>query len=102
MSARLSLASLDRAATGVKRPGYDVRGLTVGIVHLGLGAFHRAHQAVFTEAALETAGGGWGIAGVSLRRGDAAAALTPQDGLYTVETLLESDGLRGSARSGAR
>jgi fructuronate reductase len=51
-----------------------------------VGAFHKAHQAVFTEDALEAAGGDWGIAGVSLRRADASQALAPQDGLYTLET----------------
>jgi fructuronate reductase len=100
MSARLSLATLDLAAARMRRPAYDVRRLKVGIVHVGLGAFHRAHQAVFTEDAVEAAGGDWGIAGVSLRRGDAASALNPQDGLYTVETLSEAGGLRvvGSLR----
>jgi fructuronate reductase len=81
---RLSLASLGRA-TGARRPAYDVARLAVGIAHLGVGAFHRAHQAVFTEDAIETAGGDWGIVGLSLRRPDAAAALNPQDGLYTLE-----------------
>ena len=94
MSGRLSWASLDKAAASVRRPAYDVAGQKVGIVHLGLGAFHRAHQAVFTDDAIEAAGGDWGITGVSLRHGDAAAALNPQDGLYAVETLSEAGGLR--------
>jgi fructuronate reductase len=59
--------------------------LSVGIAHIGVGAFHRAHQAVFTEDAIEAAGGDWGIVGVSLRHGDAATALGPQDGLFTLE-----------------
>jgi fructuronate reductase len=50
-----------------------------------VGAFHRAHQAVFTEDAIEATGGDWGIIGASLRRPDAADALNPQDGLYTLE-----------------
>jgi fructuronate reductase len=86
-SPRLSLASLARVAPGVARPAYDVAALKVGIVHLGLGAFHRAHQAVFTDDAVAAAGGDWGIAGLSLRHAAAAEALTPQDGLYAVETL---------------
>jgi fructuronate reductase len=100
VSTRLSLGSLEHVPPAVRRPNYDVRGLKVGIVHLGLGAFHRAHQAVFTEDTLEAAGGDWGIAGVSLRHVDAAAALNPQDGLYTVETLSDTGGLRviGSVR----
>jgi fructuronate reductase len=80
---RLSLATLERAAA--RRPAYDPGRLRVGVAHLGVGAFHRAHQAVFTEDAIEAAGGDWGIVGLSLRRPDAAAALNPQDGLYTLE-----------------
>jgi fructuronate reductase len=84
---RLSLATLDRAAPAVARPAYDVASLGCGIVHLGLGAFHRAHQALYTDAAIAAAGGDWGIAGVSMRKPDVAQALTPQDGLYTVQIL---------------
>jgi fructuronate reductase len=91
---RLSLQTLDQVRAGAMLPDYDVAGLRVGIVHLGLGAFHRAHQAAFTEDAMRAAGGDWGITGVSLRHADAAEALTPQDGLYTVETLAEPGGLR--------
>ena len=94
MSARLSARTLAQVADGVERPGYDFAALGVGMVHLGLGAFHRAHQAVFTEDAIRAAGGDWGIAGVSLRRPDAAAALSPQDDLYTVETLAQAPSLR--------
>src|ERR1700761_5041163 len=61
--------------------------LKCGIVHLGVGAFHRAHQAVFTEDAIAMAGGDWGIIGASLQRPAVPDALNAQDGLYTVETL---------------
>lgn len=54
------------------------------MVHLGVGAFHRAHQAVYTDDALEAEGGDWGVIGVSLRSPTAATQLNPQDGLYTV------------------
>jgi fructuronate reductase len=55
------------------------------MVHLGIGAFHRAHQAVYTEdAALATGEDHWGICGVTLRSADVADRLRPQDGLYTV------------------
>lgn len=56
----------------------------IGIVHLGLGNFHRAHQAMYTEDAMLAAGGDWGICGVSLRRPDTRDALAPQDCLYSV------------------
>ncbi|WP_241242015.1 mannitol dehydrogenase family protein [Sphingobium algorifonticola] len=84
---RLSLATLDRIRPGVTRPPFDPARLGTGIVHLGIGAFHRAHQGVFTEDAVIADGGAWGITGVSLRRPDVPATLVPQDGLYTVETL---------------
>lgn len=50
------------------------------IVHLGIGTFHRAHQAVYTQ----DAGDGWRITGVSLRSPEVRDALMPQGGLYTV------------------
>jgi fructuronate reductase len=53
---------------------------SVGIVHLGIGAFHRAHQAVYTE----DAGDGWGICGITQRSPAVAELLVPQDGLYSV------------------
>jgi len=81
---RLCAATLGRA-TNARLPAYDIERLAVGMAHLGVGAFHRAHQAVFTEHAIEAAGGDWGIVGLSLRRPDAAAALNPQDGLFTLE-----------------
>ena len=81
---RLSLASIDQADC-VRRPAYDPAHLSVGLAHIGVGAFHRAHQAVFTEDAIETAGGDWGIVGLALRHAGAAAKLTPQDGLFTLE-----------------
>jgi fructuronate reductase len=54
----------------------------IRIVHLGLGAFHRSHQAWYTQKA----GGGahWGIAAFTGRRPDAAVALSAQDGLFTL------------------
>ncbi|WMS44896.1 mannitol dehydrogenase family protein [Acuticoccus sp. MNP-M23] len=71
---------------GVRGPGYDRDAHGFGIVHIGLGAFHKAHQSLYTEAALEADGGDWRTIGVSLRRPDAADALNPQDGLYSVLT----------------
>jgi fructuronate reductase len=65
-------------------PGYDPATLGRGIVHLGLGAFHRAHQAKITDAALSAQGGDWRITGVSLRSTEAALALNQQNGLYTL------------------
>ena len=64
----------------------------VGIVHLGLGAFHRAHQAILTQRALAHACGPWAISGVSLRGAAVRDALRPQDCLYSV---IENDGVDG-------
>jgi fructuronate reductase len=84
MTARLSMAALAGLPAGIARPRYDRRAVTPGIVHLGLGAFHRAHQAVMTEAVLEAGARDWGIVAASLRSPATRDALAPQDGLYTV------------------
>ncbi|HZX06313.1 mannitol dehydrogenase family protein [Kribbella sp.] len=76
---RLSLTHLPIA------PAIDPKALSVGIVHLGIGAFHRAHQAVVTErAAVATGETRWGITGVSQRSTTVRDQLAPQDGLYSV------------------
>ena len=95
MTERLALAALGRLREGVAAPGYDPRERGTGIVHIGAGAFHRAHQAVYTDAALATGPGDWRIAGVSLRSIEVADALDAQDGLFTV---MERDGAGDRAR----
>jgi fructuronate reductase len=83
---RLGLASaagLPIASRPLVQPG-EVR---PGIVHLGLGAFHRAHQAVYTESAVAASGGNWGIVGVAPRSRDVLDRLREQDGLYSVLTV---------------
>ncbi len=70
---------------GVQTPGYSRQKLASRIVHFGFGAFHRAHQALLTDRVLNSAGGDWGIAEISLFSGDALMqALREQDHLYTV------------------
>jgi fructuronate reductase len=81
---RLSIATLDSLPPVVQRPAYDPRRHAIGIVHFGIGAFHRAHQAAYTEDVLGRVGGDWRIAGVSLRGSTVAEQLNPQDGLYAV------------------
>ncbi|GIG27826.1 mannitol dehydrogenase family protein [Cellulomonas marina] len=94
---RLSLRTwADRAAAGlpagVRGPAVDPRGLRTGVVHLGLGAFTRAHQAVCTEdAAAATGDDRWGVHGVTQRSARVAEQLAPQDGLYGV-LMLGQDG----------
>jgi fructuronate reductase len=62
---------------------YDRATVTAGIVHLGIGAFHRAHMAAYVDDILERHRD-WGIIGASLRRPDTKEALEPQDFLYTL------------------
>jgi fructuronate reductase len=80
---RLSPSTLHRLPSGVLKPDYDRAAVATGIVHLGLGAFHRGHQAVYTDALLKN-DPRWGILGVSLRSRDTRDALQPQAGLYSV------------------
>ncbi|HEY0208705.1 mannitol dehydrogenase family protein [Acerihabitans sp.] len=74
---------------GVRRPGYDRGLLKSRIVHIGFGAFHRAHQAVMTDRVLNRVGGDWGICEVGLHSAGLLRALRAQDHLFTV---LEKDG----------
>jgi fructuronate reductase len=66
--------------SGAHRPG-------VGIVHLGLGAFFRAHGAIYVAEAMERSGGDWGIVGVSLMSPTQRDLLSPQDFAYTALEL---------------
>ncbi|MER6951818.1 mannitol dehydrogenase family protein [Nonomuraea sp. NPDC000554] len=80
----------------VATPSYDRSGLTVGIVHFGVGGFHRAHQAMYLDRLMnEGKAHDWAICGVGLLPGDARMrdALTAQDGLYTL-VLKHADGTR--------
>nr|WP_244465680.1 mannitol dehydrogenase family protein [Devosia chinhatensis] len=70
-------------AEGTQVPTYDRSAVTPGIVHLGIGAFHRAHMAVYVDDLLGE-DLSWGIVGASLRRPDTKDALEPQDGLYSI------------------
>jgi fructuronate reductase len=79
---RLSPAALAGRDVAVS-PALDRRP-EVGIVHLGIGAFHRAHQAAYTAEAVEAEPGPWGICGVAPRRRDTVDQLAPQDGLYSL------------------
>lgn len=89
---RLSNATLSALPAPVAKPGYDRARLSTGIVHLGLGAFHRGHQAVMTDDLLAE-DSSWGILGVSLRSSDVRDALAPQDHLYSLN-VMEGAGAR--------
>jgi fructuronate reductase len=92
---RLDTQQLARLPAAVRRPAYRRERLDIGIVHLGIGAFHRAHQAEYTEDVLECEPGPWRIRGVSLRQPQVRDQLVPQDSLYTlVERSATGDRLR--------
>jgi fructuronate reductase len=80
---RLSSSTLSSLKPETQAPAYDRKAVMPGIVHLGIGAFHRAHMAVYLDDLLAD-DPSWGIVGASLRRPDTKEALEPQDGLYTV------------------
>ncbi|WP_262030901.1 mannitol dehydrogenase family protein [Microvirga sp. Mcv34] len=89
MSDRLNEDSLADLPENIRRPAYDRRAVTTGIVHLGIGAFHRAHQAVYTDDVLAL-DPRWGIVAASLRSPDTFDALAPQDGLYTLSVRSQA------------
>jgi fructuronate reductase len=82
-----AVRTLPLAARPLVRPG-DV---PAGIVHLGLGAFHRAHQAVFTEEAIAAGGGDWGIVAVAPRNEQIVRQLAAQDLLFSVTSLAAAE-----------
>jgi len=92
---RLSAEESGHLPPEVERYGYDREYQGVGIVHFGIGAFHRAHQAWYTDLAMETGDRDWAISGVSLRSASVAHQLEPQDGLYT---LTERSGVDARTR----
>jgi fructuronate reductase len=77
----LTLASLP---ADIHTPIYDRRRHAPGVVHLGLGAFHRAHQAMVFDQLLSAGDTRWGIHGVGMTRPDLVNQLKAQDGLYAV------------------
>jgi fructuronate reductase len=82
---RLNPFTLATFAPGdAERFDYDRNAQAAGIVHFGIGAFHRAHQAWYTDRAMSAGERDWGIIGVSLRSGEVAHQMNPQEGLYTV------------------
>jgi fructuronate reductase len=81
---RLGDATLRALPADVTRPCYNRAATQTGIVHLGIGAFHRAHQAVVYDDALNAGDLRWGVLGASLRSGDVRDQLASQNGLYTM------------------
>lgn len=88
---RLSRETLEALPPDVARCGYDRQAQGIGIVHFGIGAFHRAHQAWYTDRAMEAGERDWAICGLSLRSPTVAEQLVPQDGLYTLTERAGSE-----------
>ncbi|WP_062013712.1 mannitol dehydrogenase family protein [Aureimonas sp. AU4] len=80
---RLSPQTLAGLPSSVRRPGFDRARLEAGMAHIGVGAFHRAHQGDFTDDMLEQRLERWGVVGINIRSPRIEPALAPQDGLYT-------------------
>ncbi len=92
---RLSVGALATLPTGISAPDYLDAEVTVGIVHFGVGNFHRAHQAMYVDQLLSAGQGSeWGICGIGLLERDIVMrdALVGQDCLYTL-TLRHPDGV---------
>lgn len=90
----LSTSLLSRLPKSVRRPRYDRAALSVGMAHVGVGAFHRCHQAEFTDDLLEEHFDRWGVVGINIREPTLADTLGRQDGLYT-RLLREDDRIDG-------
>jgi mannitol 2-dehydrogenase len=86
--ASLNAATLDRLSATVGKPGYDRAAVSAGIVHIGVGNFHRAHEAMFIDDVLALGFADWAICGVGILEADRAMrdALWAQDNLYTLVT----------------
>jgi mannitol 2-dehydrogenase len=86
----------DSCPESLQWPAYNVRDLEAGIVHIGVGGFHRAHQARYLDDYMSTSGElGWGICGIGIRPDDKAflELLSRQNGLYTL-TEKDDDGVQ--------
>ncbi len=81
---KLSRASLHQVSDSVKTPGYTPKPTETGVVHLGLGAFHRAHQAMVFDQLLRQGDSRWGIHGVGMTQPGLVNKLRAQDGLYAL------------------
>jgi mannitol 2-dehydrogenase len=94
----LSNATVNQLPKLVAVPGYDRCKVAAGIVHIGVGSFHRAHEALFVDRCLHLPGQEhWGIIGVGLGEGkqkvEKARAIKSQDGLYTLIEYASAGGI---------
>jgi len=103
MTTTAAMPRLDAATTPAARLLHGRALLSTGIVHLGVGNFHRAHQAVHTAAALAAEDGPWGILGVASRSAAVATRCAEQDLRYAVVELSpEQTRIVGAGRAHGR
>lgn len=88
---RLGPATLDRLPGEIAQCGYDRAAQAIGVVHFGIGAFHRAHQAWYIDRAMAAGDCDWAIGALTLRSPTVAGQLAPQDGLYTLTERSGAD-----------
>ncbi|MCK3684458.1 mannitol dehydrogenase family protein [Maribellus sp. YY47] len=96
---KLNQANLGQIATRISSPTYDRQKITSGIVHIGVGGFHRSHQAWYIHQLLEKYGvTDWGICGIGLRENDRKMyeVLKKQDFLYTLITRHPDEKIESS------
>ena len=93
----LKEANLARLPVNVGRPAYELGKVGIGIAHISLGAFHRAHQAVYTDTVLAEESGNWGVLAIGAMAADEklVQSMRAQDCLYSVTTR---DGDKEEAR----
>src|ERR1700751_6246996 len=98
MTTKLNEKNLQHLGPGVRVPSYDRRKVGQSIAHIGVGGFHRAHQAVYADDLFHLSGESqWGLCGVGLLKHDARIrdVMLAQDCLYTlVERSSEGDRAR--------
>lgn len=87
---QLAAATLPLLPASVDVPRYSRPADGFGVVHLGLGAFHRAHQAMVFDQLLRGGDQRWGVLGIAMRSTELADALAAQDGLYAVQIASDS------------
>ena len=77
--------------SNINRPRYNPSSFGIGIVHLGVGSFHKAHQAYYTDKVLEKSGGDWRIIGVSLRSKSSKRIKASKRTIYTFNQRKNGD-----------
>ncbi|MET1755862.1 mannitol dehydrogenase family protein [Novosphingobium sp. RD2P27] len=86
---RLTPATAGALPPEISHFSYERDKQSAGIVHFGIGAFHRAHQAWYTDHTMDAGDRDWAIVGVSLRSAGVARQMNPQEGLFTVNERTE-------------